>query len=374
MRILFVTATYAPSTNGVVVSITNFKKELEKKGHEVTVVAPKYPKYNKKEKNIIRYASIPNPIIEDFPIPLVPGIKSIYEIFKKGDFDIVHTHHPFYIGNFARVMAKRLKTPLVFTYHTNYNDYSEEFVKVLPKEITKYYVNGHIDRFLKRCDLVIAPSRFIKNKILSEYEKTNTTVIPTGITDLKKKNVSKKDLRDRLNLPKDKKLLLTVSRISPEKNVKTLIKMMQCLGDKHHLVVVGDGATLSSLEKLARKLSLTDKITFTGRVRHKDVGRYYQSADIFVYASLTETQGLIFLEAEYFGLPIVSVQSSASEEWVRKDFGVLVANDSKKMAQKVKNLGKKNIREMGSRAQKFAKKYTIDKMADRLILSYNKLL
>ena len=146
MHILHITGTYLPSINGVAISVANLKNELEKLGHKVTVLAPDYSKA-KKEKGIIRYPSLENSMFEDYPIPLFPGLRTITKLLNDVKPDIVHVHHPFHIGYFARLLAKHYRVPLVFTYHTNYDTYAEKYLEFLPKEVKVHFLENRVNDF-----------------------------------------------------------------------------------------------------------------------------------------------------------------------------------------------------------------------------------
>jgi glycosyltransferase involved in cell wall biosynthesis len=134
MRILYITGSYLPHISGVTVSIHDFKKELEKLGHEVILLAPYSWGYQEKEPNVIRYPSLPNPFLKDMPIPLPFLTPRIVWSLLTQKIDLVHVHHPFYIGSFARFITKIKNIPLIFSYHSRYD---AEYVGLLRSRFVK---------------------------------------------------------------------------------------------------------------------------------------------------------------------------------------------------------------------------------------------
>lgn len=374
MFIVQVTATFSPSINGVAITVEKIKEELKKKGHEVTIVAPNNFKINKIEKEVIRYPSLFNPVSKDYPFPLYPNLTKITKILGNKKPDIIHIHTPFYIGHFAKKLALYYKIPLVFTYHTRYDEYAQNYIKLLPSQIKKKLVQKSVDNFCKKVDLIISPSASIKKELLAKIPNLNITTIPSGLSEIPKINLSKKETRNKLGLPEDKKILLVVCRLAKEKNISLLIKSIKKLNNDYMLIIVGGGNYENQLKKIAIKEQVIDKIIFVGSIEHNKLGIYYQTADIFIYASTTETQGLIFLEALSFGLPIVAVDCEASMEWVTPDVGILAHNNPKDFSAKIKAIEKSDKNEMSKKAKIVATKFLGLDMIEKILIEYNKLI
>jgi 1,2-diacylglycerol 3-alpha-glucosyltransferase len=373
MHILHVTGTYPPSINGVAVSIANLKKEQEKLGLKVTILAPDNPKA-KKERGVLRYPSIDNPLIKDYPIPLFPGLRTILKLLNGVDPDIVHVHHPFHIGYFARLIAKHYKAPLVFTYHTKYDVYAEKYLEFLPKEIKAYFLENRINDFCCKCDLVISPSRHITAILKKTLKGKKVITLASPAVGFKITNYSKNYLRKKLNLPFDKKLLLCVGRLAPEKDISLLVKSVKYLSGEFVLVLVGGGEEEKKLKQLAKRLNMGRRVIFTGLITHSKVGKYYQAADYFYYSSSTETQGLIFLEAATFGLPVVAVDSEAARDWVKEEFGILTKSTAKSLANGMLEIEKKDYGKASSAAKAFAEGFTSKKLVGKLVATYKQAI
>lgn len=373
MLIIQVTSTYPPSINGVAIGVEKIKEELQKKGHQVIIIAPGIFKKNKPKDKIIRYPSVPNPVAKDYPLPLYPNFKKIIKILGNQKPDIIHVHDPFYIGNFAKKLALYYKIPLVFTYHTRYDDYAQNYLRFLPGQIKKKLVMKKVDGFCKDVDLIISNSESIKQELLHRIPELKVTTIPFGLPVIPKINLSKKETRDALNLPKDKKILLVVCRLAKEKNVPLLIKSLKKLNDDYFLVVVGGGEYQKQLEKIAVEEKATNKIKFFGPIEHHKLGIFYQTADIFTYSSITETQGLIFLEALSFNLPIVAVDCEAAREWVIPGGGILAKNNPKDFSAKVRLIEKHDKTEIAKKATKVVSKSSGQNMIEKILIEYNQI-
>ena len=373
MRILMVTATYYPSANGVAVSVENLKNYLKKAGHEVKVLAPDAKKV-KKDPDVLRYPSVNNPFIKDYPIPIFPGLKSIYKIITTFKPDIVHAHHPFQVGFFANLLADNFKVPLVFTYHTRYDSYAEKYAKFLPKKFKIKFIEKSVDDFCYKTNLIISPSHFLKEILQKRYKKNKITVIPSALPQFTRTNISKNGARKKLNLFFGKKMLLNVSRLSREKNLEVLVSAMKYLPDNYFLCFVGVGPEEKNLKKLTERLKLQEKIVFAGKVPHSKIHLYYCSADIFVFSSKTETQGLVFLEAMHFGLPIIAVDSEATREWINDKIGKIVPNRPKAIAAAVMEIYKNWNYTNAEKLRKIAESYSPEKLTGNFIEAYEKLI
>lgn len=372
MRILLITGTYKPSINGVAISVEVMSKNLVKMGHKIMVLAPANSFAVNNSSFIIRYPSLNNIFVKDYPIPLFPLTPNIYKKITKFKPDIVHVHHPFHIGFFANYISDLFKIPLVFTYHTKHDYYSEEYLKFLPKEIKSKYIVGSVLDFCKKCDLVIAPSNEIKAYL--KINKVESVVIPSIVDDLSRSKISKKDLRTKLGLSIDKKLLLFVGRLAIEKNIKLLVETATKLNKNYTFILCGTGPIEDEIKNKIKKLDIEDKFLVLGKKDRSVIGEYYQASDYFCYPSISETQGLIYWEALSFGLPIVSVDSSVAREWVRPEFGILSKDSSNQMYKNIIRITKSDYTKMSKAAFNFSKKFSSKRSAKKMIEEYSKLL
>lgn len=372
MKILLVTASYRPSINGVAISVSNLKQSLEALGHKILVLAPQNKEVKGREAGIVRYPSIDNPLIKDYPIPITPLTLKSFKRVTKFKPDIVHVHHPFHIGFMSYLFAQTMKIPLVFTYHTKYGYYTKKYFKFLPGKLQSELISNNVLDFCKKVDLIIAPSNEVKTYLKSKLKDKKIVAIPSIVDDLVNVNKTKLQLRKNLGIPEGKKVLLSVTRIAPEKNIKTLIKTLPLLPDDFLLMLCGIGPMEDEIKDLITKLKVGNKVALVGRVTRQDLPMYYQASDYFINTSRSETQGLVYWEAARFGLPVISVDSHVAREWVFSDFGVIVTNKPDDLAKEVIKLSKRNYKTLSKNSVKFSKNFSSFKSAKRLVKEYSR--
>lgn len=310
MRVALFSDTYFPQVSGVATSIKTLKDQLERLGHEVYIFTTTDPNITESEDQIIRMPSVPFISFTDRRI-VVRGMYEAYQIAKDLSIDLIHTHTEFGVGLLGKIVAKKLKIPVVHTYHTMYEDYLHYIAKgrvIRPshvKFLTKMYTN-HIDA-------VICPSKRVSHKLQSYGVEKAMKVIPTGI-DLSRfvrEDITQEDsqnLREELGIQSNQIMLLSLSRISYEKNIQAIIQgMPKVIGvyPDIRLVIVGKGPYLDNLKALVSTLRLSENVIFVGEVPNDKVAYYYHAADYFVSCSTSETQGLTYTEAMASGVPII---------------------------------------------------------------------
>ncbi|MGR6835657.1 glycosyltransferase family 4 protein [Syntrophomonas erecta] len=318
MRIGVFTDSYKPYTSGVVTSISTFQEELTRLGHEVFIFAPSYPDYDEQEERVYRFYSLPSPTNPDYAlaIPILPGLNMLV---KKLNLDIIHVHSPFTMGRVGLRYARKYHTPIVFTYHTLYDQYVH-YVPVaqdLAKEITIKYSNN----FCNHCQHIIVPTTEVK-EILEGYQiRSSISVIPTGVPVNKFKNGNSRWLKDHYPIPENNQVLLFVGRLTKEKNLEFLIQAFAEVKRSKPdttLVLTAQGPLEDDLKKLAENLGLSLKsdVIFTGALPFDTLVHVYYSSDLFVFSSMTETQGLVLIEAMASGLPVVAVRAYGVQDMV----------------------------------------------------------
>ncbi len=335
MKIGIFTDSYKPYTSGVVTSISNFKEELTRLGHEIHIFAPSYPNYDEIEENVYRYFSLPSPTNPDFTlaIPIYPGMNAIV---KNLQLDIIHVHSPFTMGRLGLRYAKKHNIPLLFTYHTRYDQYVHyvPLAQDLAREVTIKYSSN----FCNHCNHIITPSSEIESIIRAFKVKTPISVIPSGVPMDKYKDGDAGWLREHYAIPADNRILLFVGRLTQEKNIPFLIqsfKEVKASQPDTTLVIIAQGPLEEELKDLVRELglSLNDDVIFTGVLPFNYLVNAYYSADLFVFSSLTETQGLVLIEAMAAGLPVVAVSASGVREMVDDGIdGILTGCDTGELA------------------------------------------
>lgn len=384
-KIAMFTNNYFPVIGGVPISIKRLSKALEEKGHQVKIYAPKYKKQSEiEEKNIFRCrtlyyykeAGLDMPVTNIFS----PQIK---KDFEKENFDIVHCHHPFWLGSKGRRLAEKNNIPTAFTYHTRLEKYAHYVPDIL--FMRKFFANrlSHflIKNFSNKTDAVFAPTdstkEYLRNVGVSRYIK----VLPTGIDfdnyDIEEEKINK--LRSQYLNDCDF-LLLTVARLSKEKNLYFLLDGIKKLKEKSDfkfkLLIIGEGSEKENLESYIKEKDLNENIEMIGAVDFREIGQYYLAADLFVFASTSETQGMVLLEAMVGYTPVVAVRSSGIDDVIENDNnGYKTDEDINKWSDKIiKILSDENLLNKTSKnARTMAEKYSIFEMAENAESVYRKI-
>ena len=312
MRIGLFTDTYFPQVSGVATSIRTLKTELEKQGHAVFIFTTTDKDVNRYEDwQIIRIPSVPFFAFKDRRLAY-RGFTKALEIAKQYQLDIIHTQTEFSLGLLGVWIARELKIPVIHTYHTQYEDYVHYIAKglLIRPSMVKYLVRG----FLHDVDGVICPSEIVRD-LLSDYKvKVEKRVIPTGIdlAKFERPEIGPEQLRDlleKLGIKEDEKMLLSLSRVSYEKNIQAVLAAFsEVLKEelKVKLVVAGDGPYLDNLKEQAFQLNIQDSVIFTGMIAPSETALYYKAADFFISASTSETQGLTYLESLASKTPVIA--------------------------------------------------------------------
>jgi len=380
MRIGFFSDTYLPITFGTEVSMETFRLWLEKFGHQVFVFAPQYPTAQKTEGRIFRFPALRLVKSPDNRLMFFDwqNIKKIVDL----KLDIAHAHTPFSAGWLAKIIAKKTKIPLVYTSHTLYPEYAKywliknnKFLPQLMKIYLKIYGNS--------CSTLIAPSVKMK-KLLEDYGiRKKIFVLPTGIDFERLEKIQEKDseVRRKFNIPLEAKILLYVGRLTSEKNVHFLLDAFYKIAKKNKKVVfvlIGEGYLMNQLKEKAKKLKIESRVIFTGRIAWEEVVKLYRQSYLFLFASLTDTQGLIIIEASYFGLPIVALKDECYEGMLidGKNGYTVYPYETSVFAEKVLDLleNQKRREEFSRNGQEIARNFSAENQAKKLLEIYQEVI
>lgn len=303
MKVALFTDTYPPEINGVSVSVGLHQKVLMDQGHEVLVITTNpFGKQIVIEAGVIRIPGVELKKLYNYRLSSFFSAKA-YQYIRKWKPDVIHIHTDIGIGIFGKITAFFLKVPTVVTYHTMYEDYTHYagFLKGLASRVVKQFSKS----IAEQCTEFISPSLKTKEKIRSYGVDRYINIVPTGI-DFTRFQLASLDrnklaeIKNRWILPGEK-VLLSLGRVAKEKSMEVIVKGFAKViqsGEEHiRLLMVGDGPDRHGLIDLANQLGISDKVSFVGAVPIQEVPYYYQVADVFVSASLTETQGLTFMEA-----------------------------------------------------------------------------
>ncbi len=373
MRIGIFSECFNPVLNGVVVSINTFRKELEKRGHQYFIFTTDNPACNRKDDSACRY-----PIMLDFrgkggryPISWPQSARRQAKKIASYKLDLIHSQHLLGLGLLGLKAGKLLKIPTILTYHTLLAEYAH-YSPVFPTLVRKYLIRQ--SRVIcNKYDQIITPSESMKKILVSYGVKTPIEAIPTGINIADYQNpYSREELVTKWQVPKEKKLLLYVSRIAKEKNVGFLFEAIKKLNQKRndfHLLMIGGGPELSLYRKKIIDWQLDKIATFTDMLPKAETNRYFGAADIFIFPSVTETQGIVVTEAMAAGTPAVAINQMGPSDIISDgDDGFLVALNVDEFTAKIEcllddeNLRNKMSKISRENAQKFSVKTTSDQM------------
>lgn len=326
MRIGLFADTYTPEINGVVSSIVTLQEGLQELGHEVFVITTHAKLISTKfENNVLRLPGIEIKSLYGYVLT-TPAHFSAFNIVKSMNLDVIHVHTEFGVGIFGHIMGSMLKLPIVSTYHTTYEDYTH-YVNIFNSKTIESLAKKTVMKLSRlygsHCMAIISPSDKTK-EMLERYQiQTPIHVIPTGLNlDRFKKVYSheeKRDFRKKLDLHEDDYLITFVGRIAKEKSIDVVLRGM-CELVKYtqnvKFLVVGAGPELEELQLYTEKMGLQEYVIYYGKVPNQMVAEIYGLSDMFVSASLTETQGLTFIEALASGLPVFARKDDVLDDLV----------------------------------------------------------
>jgi 1,2-diacylglycerol 3-alpha-glucosyltransferase len=332
MKIGFFTDSYVPGRSGFDNSIETFKQDFEKLGHKVYVFAPLYKNCKDKEHNVLRFNSLK--ILENpetrLAFPFFPTNRNLK--IEEIKLDIVHAHDPFLMGMLGKYVAVQKNIPFFYTHHADYPEYTRVYFK--EKFVLPFFANLLTIWFSNLSDAVIAPSYKTKNFLEKNGVKKEIHVVPTGIDiNLFKKSLKERDaIRKKLKISDKAFVLIFIGRMSEEKNITFLLEVFRKALEKSkfplNFIMVGDGQDFKKIKQISKKIKNFPFIRFVGAVSYKDVPKYYQAADVFVFSSLTETQGIVILEAMASELPVVALKDDVYNGIItNKKNGFLITQD-----------------------------------------------
>ena len=402
MNIAFFTDAYFPRINGVAVSVRSYATKLAEMGHSVCIVCCNYDDEDKKDKKkkksflqddklhpnlkIYRISSI-NVFVskEDKSAKLSAwhDVKHTMDAFKP---DIVHINSEFMVGYFGLIYSRHRNIASVYTFHTLWEDYVDGYIKFMPVYPAKKIAKEFIKFYLKRANILIAPTVNIANVIKSYGIERDAKILPTGIPpalDVKKLNVRPlffNQLHTLLPRVQKKHILLYVGRVVKEKNLDFLFPVLAEVKKTFKdtvLVFVGGGPELDNLKEKAKKTGYARDIVFAGYRSREELAYFYSVTDVFVFPSKTETQGLVTLEAMMAGVPVVAIGERGTLDVMKGDNGgFMVKEDVNEFSQRVLELlkDKELYAEKSQEAKKWASQWSLDTLTEKLVTYYEEAL
>jgi glycosyltransferase involved in cell wall biosynthesis len=332
MRILMISDVYFPRINGVSTSIESFRHSLAEEDVDVHVVAPHYPAPHNDDANVTRVPARKVPFDPEDRLMRPPALKQALQATGERNFDLVHIQTPF-AAHYAGLHHARARClPCVATYHTHFEEYLYNYVPAVPKVILRAMARSLARRQCNTLDAVIVPSSAMQDTLTGYGVTAPMHRVPTGIPvghfggD---RRPASADFRRRFDIPADKPMALFVGRAAHEKNIGFLLEAMPHAlrqSPELTLVIAGEGPALPTLKKQADALGIARQVRFVGYLdRVVELPDCYAAADLFVFASRTETQGLVLLEAMAAGVPVLAFAALGTREIVEPRRGALPA-------------------------------------------------
>jgi glycosyltransferase involved in cell wall biosynthesis len=374
VRIGLFTNNYLPFCGGVTISVETLRRGLAARGHDVWVFAPRFRHAPPDPPRVVRYPSFPAATYPEFALA-VPFAPSIARLVRGLDLDVFHAHHPFLLGPAALRFSRALGRPLVFTYHTRYEKYAH-YVPLSPRLVRAAAIRLST-RFAASAGVVIAPSAIVRDELRARGVPSAIAVVPTGLDLGHFRPGDPAAARRALALPADDPVVLYVGRLDREKSVGRVLAAFERIAStvpRARLVVVGHGTEGDRLRRAAAASAVAARIHFLGVRPHEATVPCYQAADLFLFASETETQGLVLAEAAACGIPAVTVEAPGCDEVVRDgESGVLTKSDPAALAEAAIGLllDAPRRRAMAARAREIAERdFDVRAQIDRTLDVY----
>lgn len=388
MKIGIFTDTYNPVTSGVVTSINMVEQEMKKRGHEVYVFTTSKSVQPNENQTLYMLNSIPLLIAKQYKNRIATFYsREIAKQIKELNLDIVHTQTEFSIGAFGKIISRKYNIPFIHTYHTMWEDYVHYISPIKGRNIhLKRFARSFSRAFVRKAECVITPSnktaKYLKYKC--NVKNKPIYIVPTGIdiVPFKRDNFteeSRNKLKESLGIKPNEKVILFLGRVASEKSIDIIMDVMPSIFKEHpeyKFLIVGDGPSRKDLEDQAKKLNIQSNVIFTGKVPWNEVPKYYNLGDVFVNASLTETQGLTFIEAMAAGVPIVAKYAPNLSEFIHTNKnGILVKKNSDFKNTIIKVLSNDKLKNtLIKGGNQTAKEYSIEVFGDKLEMIYSEII
>ena len=382
MKIGIFTDTYSPDINGVVSSIVTLEKGLQQAGHEVYIITgQKGTIHSSIEGNVLRMPGIELKSLYGYTLS-TPYDYAIKNAIEKLNLDIIHVQQEFTVGMFGRLLARTLHIPMIYTYHTMYEDYTHYINKFDLNSVDKVSKKAvhSLSRYL--CNSVsgiIAPSPKTKEKLESYGVTRPIYVIPTGLEleRFKKENCDEekmKEIKAQYGIDENTKLITYLGRIAAEKSIDMVIDGAKYIQSENcKVMIVGGGPSLDDLKEQAKMNGVEDKVIFTGPVQREEVPLYYQISDAFVSASTSETQGITYIEALASGLCVFARPDDVLDELIIDNENGFYFETSEEFANKVDaylQMNEEIQNTLKENALKSAARYDVNKFVRDMLTVY----
>jgi glycosyltransferase involved in cell wall biosynthesis len=378
MKIVMFTNTYLPHVGGVARSVSTYEEAFVERGHEVRVVAPQFEGANDTTGRVLRTPAIQNFNGSDFSYRIpVPGLLTDYvDEFRP---HLLHSHHPFLLGDSALRLAWSRRLPLVFTHHTMYEQYTH-YVPINSDAIKRFAIQMATE-YCNLCTHVIAPSESVAKLLVERGVTTPVTAIPTGIDVGLFGRGDRSRARERYNIAPDALVVGHVGRLAAEKNLEFLTKAVE-----HFLVgrsdaiflVVGSGEAADTLKATLKWAQNANQLVMPGCLTGQDLADAYAAMDVFAFSSQSETQGMVLAEAMASGTAAVALDAPGAREIVNESNGRLLAGDASEaeFARAITYVtsSPERLQALRASAREMAQEFSVENCANRMLRVYEELL
>ncbi len=393
MKIVMCTDAYWPRVNGVTVSVDSFARALIRNGHQVVIICSFYPdtmaiermsnplmdrRETEADPIVIRVPSYSLPISREDRVAKFHKWFWVEKQLSAFNPDLIHVNSEFVIGEFGYYYARMHDLPVVYTFHTMWEDYAANYIPYVPEFILRMIARSIVKRLCRKATTVICPTSQIADLVRRYKTQAPVHLLPTGI-DPRLFTPQPDGLEEfrqsmiaRFPALTRSKILLFAGRIGKEKNISFLLELFPTIlhaAPDTTLLLVGNGPDLPHFLDQANELGITDHVVFTGYLDRKDLAYVYAMSTVFVFPSRTETQGLVTIEAMLSGIPVVAVGEMGTVTVMGGDNGgFMVKNDPAEFAGRVIELllDDELYAQKVEDARIHAQSWTIDSMTARL--------
>ncbi|MFO7822101.1 MAG: glycosyltransferase [Lentisphaeria bacterium] len=381
MQICMMTNTYLPHVGGVARSVQTFTREYQKRGHGTLVVAPAFADARKSTADVVRLPAIQDFNGSDFSVRLpIPGF--LYDAIEEFQPDLVHSHHPFLLGDTAVRIARQWQRPLIFTHHTLYERYTHyvpfdsQAMRDLAVKLATTYAN--------LCSLVIAPSESIAKLLQKRGVKVPVEVVPTGVDVDFFRQGDRNRGRQTCNIKEDTFVIGHVGRLAEEKNLEYLsqaVAKVLAQNRKVLFLVVGDGEAKSKMTAVFKQHGVEQQLFMPGKLTGSALADAYRAMDLFAFASTSETQGMVVAEAMAASLPVIALDAPGVKEVVQDyENGRLLNSNigTEEFAEALLEISRpastEQRRNMAEKAHLTARDFDTQVCVDKMLQSYEQVL
>jgi glycosyltransferase involved in cell wall biosynthesis len=381
MNILMISDVYFPRVNGVSTSIATFRRSLLESGHRVCLIVPDYLRDAGDDPDIIRIPSRYLALDPEDRMLKSGAILSLEAELRTRDLDLVHIQTPFIAHRVGLQLARRLGLPAVETCHTYFEEYLYHYVSFLPRGLMKAAARHFTRAQCNRLDAVIVPSTAMQEVLKSYGVRVPLSIIPTGLDLAQFTGGSGARFRKANHITAQQPVLVFVGRVAHEKNIGFLLDVVDRLRPAWPdllLLIAGEGPARNSLQTRVSRAGLKDNVRFVDYLpRGEPLWDCFRAGDLFVFASPTETQGLVLLEAMALGVPVVSTAVMGTRDILLPGRGCLVAEEEPRaFADRVAGLLERPAqrRQLASEARDYVSGWSAGEMAARLVTFYTQVL